>query len=104
MMSAARQDSNEIPAVITVNGLTKRFSETTAVNHIDFTVERGEILGKTTTIQLLLGLTTPTAGRINILGMDLRKNRRQVLQRVNFLPERVSQQNPYRLRRGSRRV
>ena len=92
MMRAIRQDSNEIPAVITVNGLTKRFGETTAVDHINFTVERGEILGllgpngagKTTTIQLLLGLTTPTTGCIDILGMDLRKKRRQVLQRVNF--------------------
>jgi len=78
--------------VIAVSGLKKSFGQILAVDSIDFTVNRGEILGllgpngagKTTTIQLLLGLTTPTAGRINILGMDLSRNRRQVLQRVNF--------------------
>lgn len=78
--------------VIEVQDLTKRFGATLAVNRVDFSVARGEILGllgpngagKTTTIQLLLGLTTPTSGYINVFGMDLSKKRRQILQRVNF--------------------
>jgi ABC-2 type transport system ATP-binding protein len=56
--------------VIQVAGLTKRFGPTTAVDALSFDVARGEILGllgpngmgKTTTLQLLLGLTTPTSG------------------------------------------
>ena len=78
--------------VIEVKGLIKRFGELNAVNDISFSIEKGEIVGllgpngagKTTTIQLLLGLTTPTAGQVNILGMDLKKHRRHILQRVNF--------------------
>ena len=57
---------------IAVERLTKRFGDIVAVNALSFTVKRGEILGllgpngagKTTVIQLLLGLTTPTAGTI----------------------------------------
>jgi ABC-2 type transport system ATP-binding protein len=79
-------------AVIEVRGLTKRFGEVTAVNGLDLDVARGEILGllgpngagKTTTIQMLLGLTTPSAGSIRIFGHDIQKNRRAILQRVNF--------------------
>lgn len=78
--------------VISVEHLTKRFGDLTAVNDLSFHVERGEILGllgpngagKTTTIQLLLGLTLPDSGKITILGMDIQKHRRDVLQRVNF--------------------
>lgn len=89
-LTAAEQQIKR--SVIEVRGLIKRFGEITAVDRVDFTVGRGEILGllgpngagKTTTIQLLLGLTTPTAGHIHIFGMDLKKKRRQILQRVNF--------------------
>ncbi|MFH1993121.1 MAG: ABC transporter ATP-binding protein [Pseudomonadota bacterium] len=78
--------------IIEVHGLTKHFGNITAVDHIGFTVNKGEILGllgpngagKTTTIQLLLGLTTPTSGRIMILGLDLGKQRRNILAKVNF--------------------
>ncbi|MBW1699003.1 MAG: ABC transporter ATP-binding protein [Deltaproteobacteria bacterium] len=78
--------------VIEVKDLTKRFGNLTAVNDVSFSVYRGETLGllgpngagKTTTIHLLLGLTAPTEGSITILGMDLKRYRRQILQRVNF--------------------
>ncbi len=58
--------------IIAVERLTKRFGDIVAVNALSFTVKRGEILGllgpngagKATVIQLLLGLTTPTAGII----------------------------------------
>ena len=57
--------------VIDVQQLTKRFGDFTAVNHVSFQVERGEVLGylgpngsgKTTTIRMLLGLLQPTRGR-----------------------------------------
>jgi ABC-2 type transport system ATP-binding protein len=78
--------------MIEVTHLTKRFGDVTAVHDLSFTVARGEIFGllgpngagKTTTIQLLLGLTTPTSGQACLFGLDVRKHRRAVLQRVNF--------------------
>ena len=86
------------PPVIAVSGLTKRFGDLTAVNDVSFSARKGEILGllgpngagKTTTIQLMLGLTTPPSGEIHILGLDLRKHRRQIIKRVNFASAYIS--------------
>ena len=80
------------PSVIQVESLTKRFADIVAVDHLSFEVRRGEIFGllgpngagKTTTIQLLLGLTTPTSGTARVLGLDVTRARRRILQRVNF--------------------
>lgn len=86
------QAEMETRAVIEVRGLTKRFKDVLAVDNLDLTVRRSEIVGllgpngagKTTTLQLLLGLTSPTEGTINILGLDMARRRRRVLSRVNF--------------------
>ena len=65
-------------SIITVTDLTKTFKELTAVNHISFHVEKGEIFaflgpngaGKTTTIKMLTTLLRPTSGEIRINGYD----------------------------------
>ena len=90
--------------VIRVAGLTKRFEETLAVDHIDFTVERGVTAallggngaGKTTTISMLLGLLEPSGGEIDVLGVDMLRRRYAALPRMNFsspyveLPHRLT--------------
>jgi ABC-2 type transport system ATP-binding protein len=78
-------------AVLEVVDLTKRFGDTTAVDHVSFSVEEGETIGilgpngagKTTTIHMLLGLITPTSGSIRILGRDPHSDR-GALQNVGF--------------------
>src|SRR5256714_132600 len=90
--------------VIDVAGLTKRFEETLAVDHIDFTVEPGVTAallggngaGKTTTISMLLGLLLPSAGTVRVFGADMQRERYRVLPRMNFsspyveLPHRLT--------------
>jgi ABC-2 type transport system ATP-binding protein len=84
--------------VIDVRDLTKVFQRTRAVDGVSFQVRRGEILGllgpngagKTTTIQLILGLTTPTSGSVRVLGLDVARERRRMLARVNFSSAYVS--------------
>ncbi len=85
-------------AVIEVENLVKDFNGIRAVDNLIFDVLDGEILGilgpngagKTTTLQMLLGLTTPTSGVIRVFGMDLQKNRGEILQQVNFSSTYVS--------------
>lgn len=90
--------------VISVQNLTKRFKDFSAVSNISFSVSRGEIVGllgpngagKTTTIQMLLGLITPTSGTIEIFGQSLLTHREEILAKANFsstythLPWRLS--------------
>jgi ABC-2 type transport system ATP-binding protein len=81
-----------VDPVISVEGLVKRYPEVTAVDDVTFAVPRGGIVGllggngagKTTTLGMLLGLVLPSAGRITILGEDMRRHRHRALARVNF--------------------
>jgi len=91
-------------AAIEVEGLVKRFGEVVAVDGISFSVPRGSTTallggngaGKTTTIGMILGLVTPTAGRIHVLGADIARERYKVLPLMNFespfvdLPKRLT--------------
>lgn len=77
------------PAV-SVKNLTKSFSGRTVVNALSFDVQRGEVFallghngaGKSTTIDLILGLKSPDRGSAQILGMDAAGHRKQVFSRV----------------------
>jgi ABC-2 type transport system ATP-binding protein len=83
-------------AIIRVSGLTKQFSELTAVNDLSFTVEEGDIYGflgqngagKSTTIRMLMSLIAPTSGEIEIFGKNLRKHRNEILRQVGAVIEK----------------
>ena len=78
-------------------GLTKRYGESVVVDALDLEVERGEVFGllgpngagKTTTILMLLGLTEPSSGSIEVLGLDPRRDPIEVKRRVGYLPDAV---------------
>jgi ABC-2 type transport system ATP-binding protein len=78
--------------ILEVQELTKKFNAFTAVDHISFSVEEGEIVGllgpngagKTTTIQMLLDLITPTSGTISYFGKPFPKEREYILSQINF--------------------
>lgn len=89
--------------IVEVRDLVKRFGDFTAVDGVSFEVRPGEILGllgpngagKTTIIQMLLGVVTPTAGVIQMFGLDLARHRERILQQVNFSSTYISM--PYAL-------
>jgi ABC-2 type transport system ATP-binding protein len=66
------------PAPVAARGLVKRYGDLVAVDHVDLTVERGDVFGylgpngagKTTSLRMLLGLIRPTAGEIRLFGRD----------------------------------
>jgi len=84
--------SDQSGPVVNVQHLRKQFGKTYAVDDISFEIPKGQVLGllgpngagKSTTIQMLLGLITPTSGRVSIFGLDPWKERVSVLQRTNF--------------------
>ena len=75
--------------------LTRRFGELTAVDGVDLRVASGQFFGflgpngagKSTTIKMLTGLLTPTAGRMELLGIDFGQNPVEVKRQIGVVPE-----------------
>jgi len=86
---------------ISVNDLTKKFDDFTAVNGIDFEVYQGEIFGflgpngsgKTTTIRMMLGLLDSTSGTVDVMGTRVKRGTRAISQRVGYMSQRFSLYN-----------
>ena len=83
---------------IIAQNLTKRFGSFTAVDAISFQVKRGEIFGflgangagKTTAIKMLIGLSIPTNGEIEVAGLNMKGNREQVKSRIGYMSQKFS--------------
>ncbi|MBQ5484640.1 MAG: ABC transporter ATP-binding protein, partial [Lachnospiraceae bacterium] len=81
--------------MLEVSKLVKRYGKQTAVCGLDFTAERGEILGllgpngagKSTTMNMLTGYLAPTSGEILVGGVDLQKDPAKVKARIGYMPE-----------------
>ena len=81
--------------MITVQDLTKRYARTTAVDHISFSVDKGQIVGflgpngagKTTTMRMLTCFFPPTAGTASVSGYDVLDQPLEVRRRIGYLPE-----------------
>jgi ABC-2 type transport system ATP-binding protein len=86
------------PAAIEINNLTKRYGTFTAVDRLSLSVERCEIFGllgpngsgKTTTINMVSGLTAPTSGEVRVMGYDLRTHTRQVRRLLGAVPQETA--------------
>jgi ABC-2 type transport system ATP-binding protein len=84
--------------VIEVKELVKRFGDFTAVDHVSFTVERGEVVGylgpngsgKTTTMRMLLGLLRPTSGSARVLGFDIDREAERIRPLVGYMSQKFA--------------
>lgn len=84
--------------MIHAENLTRRFGDFTAVDHVTFEVERGEIFGflgangagKTTAIRMLTGLLAPTEGTATVAGFDVHTEAEQVKQNIGYMSQRFS--------------
>jgi ABC-2 type transport system ATP-binding protein len=82
--------------MIQAENLTKRYGATIGVDHLDFRVEKGEVLGflgpngagKTTTMKMLTCYLPPTAGTAKVCGFDILEQSMEVRKRIGYLPER----------------
>jgi ABC-2 type transport system ATP-binding protein len=81
--------------MITVKELTKRYARNTAVDHISFEIQKGQIVGflgpngagKTTTMRMLTCFMPPTAGTATVAGFDVLEEPMEVKKRIGYLPE-----------------
>jgi ABC-2 type transport system ATP-binding protein len=83
---------------IEMKNLVKRFGDFTAVDHLSLTVNLCEIFGllgpngsgKTTTINMISGLTVPTSGEIRVMGYDLHTHLREVRRMLGAVPQETA--------------
>lgn len=81
--------------MIEIQNLTKRYGQIKAVNNLNFTVEKGEILGflgpngagKSTTMNIITGYIPSTEGTVKVCGYDIMESPKEVKKRIGYLPE-----------------
>jgi ABC-2 type transport system ATP-binding protein len=84
--------------VVVLDGTTRHYGRTVAIDQVSLSVERGEMFGligpdgagKTTAIRLMAGLLPATGGTVRVLGLDPLREHRAITQRVGYLSQRFS--------------
>lgn len=90
--------TDNIDKSISVRGLTKKFGDFTAVDHISFDVAKGEIFGflgangagKTTAMRILCGLSLPTSGDGTVAGFDIRTGQEEIKKHIGYMSQRFT--------------
>ncbi len=93
---SAKDGSAEV--VIEVRDLVRKFGDFTAVDHVSFSVRRGEIFGllgpngagKTTTFRMLCGLLPPTSGSLEVAGVNLRRAPAIARRKIGYMSQRFA--------------
>nr|WP_254621960.1 ABC transporter ATP-binding protein [Stenotrophomonas sp. GbtcB23] len=89
---------NAAEPAIRARGLTKQFGSLVAVDHVDLSVPRANVYGflgpngsgKSTTIRMLCGLLTPSAGEIEVLGLRIPEQAEALRRRIGYMTQRFS--------------
>lgn len=90
--------SETLEHMISAEGLTKRFGHFTAVDHISFTVGKGEIFGflgangagKTTAMRMLCGLLVPSSGKARVAGFDVFTQAEQIKRSIGYMSQKFT--------------
>ncbi len=97
-MNAAAPAMADAGLAIRARGLTRRFGDLLAVDHVDLAVPRARVYGflgpngsgKSTTIRMLCGLLTPTAGEIDVLGLRIPEQAEALRLRIGYMTQRFA--------------
>ena len=95
---------------ISVQNLTKKFGDFTAVNAISFEVERGEIFGflgangagKTTAMKMLIGISKPTSGEAEVAGFDVYKDTEKIKKNIGYMSQKFALYDDLTVRENAR--
>ncbi len=95
---------------ISVQNLTKKFGNFTAVNAISFEVEKGEIFGflgangagKTTAMKMLIGISKPTSGEAKVAGFDVYKDTEKIKKNIGYMSQKFALYDDLTVRENAR--
>ena len=88
-------DDSNLEIMIETEGLSKYYGNFIAVDDLNFKIHKGEVVaflgpngaGKSTTMKMLTGYLAPSAGTAEVCGMEVASNRKEVANRIGYLPE-----------------
>jgi ABC-2 type transport system ATP-binding protein len=88
----------DVELAVRASGLSRRFGSTLAVDRVDLEIPRGRIYGflgpngsgKSTTLRMICGLLSPTAGSASVLGLDVARDAEAIRLRLGYMPQRFS--------------
>jgi len=88
----------EVAPAVHTHSVSRHFGELTAVQELDLQIERGTMCalvgpdgaGKTTTLRMLCGIIPPSRGQIEVLGLDVQRNRRELKHKIGYLSQGFS--------------
>ena len=97
-LSSSRATQGTRESVVIARGLTKRFGKFTAVDRLDLTIGKGEVVGfigpngagKSTTIRMLCALLTPSAGAASVAGYDVASQPESVRAHIGYMSQKFS--------------
>lgn len=92
---------NQYENAVETKEITKKFGNFTAVNQVDFYIEKGEIFGllgpngagKTTLIRMLCAIMQPSSGSATVMGWDIRKNSEDIKRNIGYMSQRFALYN-----------
>lgn len=84
--------------ILKTTDLTKKYNNKTVVDSLNIEIRRGEIFGllgpngagKSTTMNMICSIVRPTAGSIEVLGKDTRKQKKEVLHKIGYIPQELA--------------
>ncbi|HCU69813.1 MAG TPA: multidrug ABC transporter ATP-binding protein, partial [Desulfomicrobium sp.] len=108
LANAANPRPDSRKSLIVAEDLTKMFGDFAATDRVSFAVRQGEIFGllgpngagKSTTFKMMCGLLTPTSGRAEVMGIDLRRSPSRARQRLGYMAQKFSLYGKLTVRRN----
>lgn len=96
--SEKRERVGAMNEVLKLEGLTKKYENRNVVDHLSLEIHQGEIFGllgpngagKSTTMNMICSLIEPTAGKIELFGMDGKKDRRKMKPMIGYIPQELA--------------
>ena len=88
----------ESELVLKTEGLTKKYDNKAVVDHVSLEIAKGEVFGllgpngagKSTTINMICSLLKPTSGKIELFGMDIKKNGKKIKDKIGYIPQELA--------------
>ncbi|HAH18936.1 MAG TPA: ABC transporter, partial [Eubacterium sp.] len=84
--------------ILRTKDLTKKYDDKTVVDNLNLEINEGEIFGllgpngagKSTTMNMICNLIRPTLGSVEIMGKDLKKNKKELISKLGYIPQELA--------------